>query len=213
VEVGEEIRSFKVRAGRLGPASQDAMERLWPVFGLTAPYRALLREQPLVLEIGSGMGEATATMAAADPGTEVIAVEVHPAGVAALLRRIEEHGLTNVRVVQDDAVAVLEALPVGSLAEVRLYFPDPWPKAKHAKRRFLRPSFAALLATRLGPRARLHLATDCLPYVEHALQVLQDWDVAIIDRPPHRPVTRFEQQGLDAGRPITDLYAVPPQTS
>jgi tRNA (guanine-N7-)-methyltransferase len=210
VEVGAEIRSFKVRAGRLGPASQNAMERLWPVFGITAPYRELLGKQPLVLEIGSGMGEATAAMAAADPGTDVIAVEVHPAGVAALLRRIQEQGLTNVRVIQDDAVVVLGALPERTLAEVRLFFPDPWPKAKHVKRRFLRPSFAALLASRLRPDARLHLATDSVTYVEHARGVLRDWDVTVVARPSHRPVTRFEQQGLDAGRPITDLFAVPP---
>jgi tRNA (guanine-N7-)-methyltransferase len=209
VEVGEEIRSFKVRAGRLGPVSRDARERLWPVFGVEKPYGDLVRGKPLVLEIGSGMGEATAAMAAADPGTDLVAVEVHPAGVAALLRRIEEHELANVRVVQDDALAVLEALPPASLHEIRLFFPDPWPKAKHAKRRFLRPSVAALVATRLVPGGRLHLATDCLPYVEHALEVLQGWDVEIPVRPADRPVTRFEQQGLDAGRVITDVYARP----
>jgi tRNA (guanine-N7-)-methyltransferase len=212
VQAGEEIRSFKVRAGRLGPASQDARERLWPLFGIEAPYVGLRRGLPLVLEIGSGMGEATAAMAAADPATDLVAVEVHPAGVAALLRRIEQHGLTNVRVVQDDAIAVLAALPDQALQEVRLFFPDPWPKAKHAKRRFLRPTFAALVATRLAPGARLHLATDCLPYVDHALEVLQGWDVEIAARPEHRPVTRFEQQGLDAGRAITDVYATPRQT-
>lgn len=209
MEVGEQIRSFKVRAGRLGPASQDAQERLWPVYGLCAPYAGLVRTRPLVLEIGSGMGEATAAMAAADPDRDVIAVEVHPAGVAALLRRIEQQGLTNVRVIQDDAITVLEALPAQSLSEVRLYFPDPWPKARHSKRRFLRPTSAALLATRLQPGARLHLATDWLPYVEHALTVLQDWDTSIVPRPPHRPVTRFEQQGLNARRLITDVYALP----
>lgn len=209
MEVGEEIRSFKVRAGRLGPASQDALERLWPVFGVAPPYSGLLRDRPLVLEVGSGMGEATAAMAQADPSTDLLAVEVHPAGVAALLRRIEEHGLRNVRVAQDDAITVLTALPDQSLAEVRLYFPDPWPKAKHAKRRFLRPSFAEVLRSKLGPGARLHLATDCLAYVEHALQVLQGWDARVVERPAHRPLTRFEQQGLDAGRPITDVYAIP----
>lgn len=210
MDVGEEIRSFKVRAGRLGPVSQDARARLWPVFGEQPPYTGLVRDLPLVLEIGSGMGEATAAMALADPGRDLLAVEVHPAGVAALLRRIEEHGLTNVRVVQDDAVAVLEALPAQSLAEVRLFFPDPWPKAKHAKRRLLRPTFVALLARTLAPGARLHLTTDCVPYVGHALQVLHGWRIELPDRPADRPLTRFEQQGLVAGRTITDVYAVPP---
>jgi tRNA (guanine-N7-)-methyltransferase len=209
MQVGEEIRSFKVRAGRLGPASQDAQERLWPVYGVTPPYTGLVRGRPLVLEIGSGMGEATAAMARATPAVDVLAVEVHPAGVAALLRRIEEDQLANVRVAQDDAVTVLQALPAASLAEVRLFFPDPWPKAKHAKRRFLRPSFAALVATRLQPGARLHLATDSLGYVEHAREVLLHWSVEVVPRPEHRPVTRFEQQALDARRPVTDVYAVP----
>lgn len=209
MEVGEEIRSFKVRAGRLGPASQDALERLWPAYGVLPPYEHLVGDQPLVVEIGSGMGEATAAMAQADPSTDLLAVEVHPAGVAALLRRLEERELTNVRVARDDAVTVLQALPDHVLAEVRLFFPDPWPKAKHAKRRILRPSFAALLAHKLQPGHRLHLATDCLPYVEHALEVLHDWDTQVVERPPHRPLTRFEQQGMDAGRPITDVYAIP----
>jgi tRNA (guanine-N7-)-methyltransferase len=210
VEVGEEIRSFKVRAGRLGPASRDAMVRLWPLHGVAPPYNGLVRDRPLVLEIGSGMGEATAAMALADPGTDLLAVEVHPAGVAALLRRIEEHGLTNVRVAQDDAVTVLEALPERSLAEVRLFFPDPWPKARHTKRRLLRPSFAALLASRLADGGRLHLATDWQPYVEQAQEVLADgWEVRVVARPAHRPLTRFEQQARDAGRAITDVSARP----
>ena len=210
MEVGEQIRSFKVRAGRLGPASQDAMVRLWPVYGERPPYSALVRDRPLVLEIGSGMGEATVAMALADPACDVLAVEVHPAGVAALLRRIEERQLHNVRVAHDDVVTVLQALPERSVAEVRMYFPDPWPKARHHKRRLLRPTFAALLASRLEPHARLHLATDSPAYVEHALQVLKDWDTQVLPRPAHRPVTRFEQLGLDAGRPSTDVYAVSP---
>jgi tRNA (guanine-N7-)-methyltransferase len=209
MQAGEEIHSFKVRAGRLGPASQDALERLWPLHGVQPPYTGLVRDRPLALEIGSGMGEATAAMALADPATDLLAVEVHPAGVAALLRRIDEHQLANVRVVRDDAVAVLQALPERSLTEVRLYFPDPWPKARHAKRRLLRPSFAALLATRLADGARLHLATDWPAYVEHALEALAGWDARVVDRPAHRPLTRFEQQGLEAGRPITDVYATP----
>lgn len=207
MEVGEEIWSFKVRAGRLGPTSRDALDRLLPVYGEAPPYTGLVRDRPLVLEIGSGMGEATVQMAAADPGTDVVAVEVHPAGVAALLRRIEEQELDNLRIVRDDAVTVLQALPERCLTEVRMFFPDPWPKARHAKRRLLRPSFAALVASRLSPGGRLHFATDWDAYVEHAQQVLRDWDVRVVPRPAHRPLTRFEQQGLAAGRAITDLYA------
>ena len=194
--------------------SRDALERLWPVYGCDPPYPGLVSRsgRPLVLEIGSGMGEATAALAAAEPDRDLLAVEVHPAGVAALLRRLSEQHLDNVRVLRDDAVDVLHALPAGSLAEARLFFPDPWPKAKHAKRRLLRPSFAALLADRLLPGARLHLATDSPAYVQHATAVLRHWQVQVVPRPQHRPVTRFEQQAREAGRTVTDLYAIPSGT-
>ncbi len=180
------------------------------MYGVDAPYAGLAGERGLIIEIGSGMGEATAAMAAATPHLDLIAVEVHPAGVAALLRRLEEQDLTNVRVARDDAVVVLEALPPSSLAEVRLFFPDPWPKAKHAKRRLVRPDFAALVASRLAPGGRLHMATDVSAYAEHALEMLADgWTASVLPRPAHRPVTRFEQQGLDAGRSVTDIVAYP----
>lgn len=180
------------------------------MYGVNAPYPVLVGEAELVVEIGSGMGEATASMAAASPQVVLLAVEVHPAGVAALLRRLEEQNLANVRVARDDAVLVLEALLPSSVAEVRVFFPDPWPKAKHAKRRLVRPDFTALVASRLAPGGRLHLATDVGGYTEHALQVLADgWTASVVARPAHRPVTRFEQQGLDAGRSISDIYAYP----
>ena len=188
--------------------SQQALSRLWPVYGVDAPYAGVVGEGGLIVEIGSGMGEATAAMAAATPGVDLLAVEVHPAGVAALLRRLEEQDLTNVRVARDDAVVVLEALPPSSLAEVRVFFPDPWPKAKHTKRRLVRPDFTALVASRLAPGGRLHLATDVSAYAERALEVLADgWTASVVRRPAHRPVTRFEQQGLDAGRSVTDIFA------
>jgi tRNA (guanine-N7-)-methyltransferase len=149
-------------------------------------------------------------MAAAAPHVEVLAVDVHPAGVASLLRRLEAADLRNVRVVEGDALALLSALPSGSLAEVRLFFPDPWPKARHAKRRFLRPTTAALLADRLAPQGFLHLATDWPPYVEHAREVLGAWDVEQVQRPAHRPVTGYERRGRRAGRESVDLLARPP---
>ncbi len=180
------------------------------MYGADAPYTVLSGGAGLVVEIGSGMGEATAAMAAASPGVDLLAIEVHPAGVAALLRRLEEQNLTNVVVARDDAVVVLEALPPSSVAEVRVFFPDPWPKARHGKRRLVRPDFAGLVASRLAPGGRLHLATDVDAYAEHALVVLADgWTASVVDRPAHRPVTRFEQQGLDAGRSVTDVYAYP----
>ena len=155
------------------------------------------------------MGEATALMAQASPDVDVIAVEVHPAGIAALLRRLEKASLTNVRVVEADAVAVLTTLPSSSLAEVRLYFPDPWPKQRHTKRRLLRPSFAALLADRLAPQGFLHLATDWPAYAEHARDALAAWDVTEVPRPDSRPVTGYERRALTAGRAAVDLLCRP----
>ena len=207
---GDEIPSFLVRRGRTGPTSRDALERLWPRYGVTS-YDGLVRPgRPLVLEIGFGMGEATALMAQADPGTDVLAVEVHPAGIAALLRRLEALDLANVRVVDGDAVPLLHALPDGCLSEVRLFFPDPWPKARHAKRRLLRPSFAALLAAKLAPGAFLHLATDWPAYAEHAREALAGWDVRQVERPADRPVTGYERRAHRDGRQAVDLVARPP---
>lgn len=194
----------------MGAVSADALARLTPVYGARLPDVGLPRGgRPLVVEIGSGMGEATAACAAAAPGTDLLAVEVHTPGVAGLLRRLEIAGLTNVRVIEDDAVTVLAALPAGSVSEVRLWFPDPWPKGKHAKRRLLQPATAALLASRLLPGGRLHLATDRPEYVDHALPVLAElFDCAVIERPDWRPVTRFEARGTAAGRPPIDVLAV-----
>ena len=169
----------------------------------------LARGTPLVLEIGFGMGEATAVMAAAEPGIDVLAVDVHPAGVAALLRRLEAAELDNVRVVEADAVAVLQALPSGSLTQVRVFFPDPWPKKRHHKRRLVRGSFAALVADRLAPHGFLHLATDCADYARHTREVLRNWEVEQVDRPTTRPVTGFERRAMAAGRQTVDLVARP----
>lgn len=205
-----EIPSFKVRRGRTGPTSRAARVRLWPVYGIDPPYDGkLVRGRPIVLEIGFGMGEATALMAAADPDTDVLAVEVHPAGVMALLRRLEAAQLGNVRVVEGDALAVLQALPEGSLHEVRLYFPDPWPKARHAKRRFVRPSVADLIASRLAPDGTLHVATDRPEYAAHVREVLAGWDVSQVPRPLHRTETGYERRAREAGRTVVDLVARP----
>jgi tRNA (guanine-N7-)-methyltransferase len=207
--VNGEIPSYQVRRGRTGPTSRAAHARLWPVYGIEPPYDGLVRSERTVLEIGFGMGEATAAMATASPDVEVLAVEVHPAGVMALLRRLEEAALSNVRVIEGDAVEVLAALPSSSLAEVRLFFPDPWPKTRHAKRRFLRPSNAALLADRLAPQGFLHLATDWPAYAEHAREALTGWDIHEDRR--DRPVTGYERRALTAGRLPVDLVARPPR--
>lgn len=206
------VRTYKVRR-RVTAGQADALARLLPRYGVDPslplePEAAFGRRAPLVVEIGSGMGEATAAMAAADPARDVLAVEVHTPGLGNLLRLVEAAGLTNVRVVEADARGVLrDLLPPGSVDEVRVFFPDPWPKARHAKRRLVGPEFADLVAARLRPGGRLHIATDWAAYAEQALAVLgshPSYDVVSRER-ADRPVTRFEQRGTDAGRAVADL--------
>jgi tRNA (guanine-N7-)-methyltransferase len=170
------------------------------------------REAPLVVEVGSGMGEATAAMAAADPGRDLLAVDVHLQGLGRLLRRVEELALTNVRVAEGDAVILLrDMLAPSSVDEVRVFFPDPWPKARHAKRRLVQQGFLDLVATRLRPGGVLHVATDWAPYAEQVRDLLHrhpSYDVVHEGaRPGRRPITRFEQQGLDAGRTSYDIVS------
>lgn len=209
------VRTFKVRR-RVTPGQADALARLLPVYGTdpTAPFdpvEVFGRDAPLVLEIGSGMGEATAAMATADPDRDVLAVEVHTPGLGTLLRRVEDAGLSNVRVLEGDAREVLaDLIAPGSLDEVRVFFPDPWPKARHTKRRLLTAPFAALVASRLRPGGRLHVATDWASYAAQVEQVLagsEEYEVVARDRGA-RPVTRFEQRGLDAGRQPYDVVAL-----
>ena len=213
------LRSYKTRKGRLGPTGVQALAELWPRWGCGAedlpadPADLFGRRARLVLEIGSGMGEATAAMAEADPAADLLAVEVHTPGVAALLRRIDEAGLSNVRVVEADAVALLRGPLSGwTFDEVRVFFPDPWPKSRHHKRRLVSESFADLVAARLRPGGVLHVATDWHPYAESALAVLDSHDAFAVTglepRPPHRPLTRFEGRGHGAGRASNDLVAV-----
>ena len=212
-----ELRSYRHRRGRLGATTAEALERLGdllvPVDGSPLDLAALFgRTAPVVLEIGSGMGEATAVMAAADPGRDVLAVDVHVQGLGRLLRRAEDARLTNIRVADGDAVVLLrDMLPAASLDEVRVYFPDPWPKARHAKRRLVQAPFLDLVASRLRRGGVLHCATDWAPYAEQMHELLRahpSYDVLHEGpRPAHRPVTRFEQRGLDAGRASYDVMA------
>ena len=212
------VRSFVLRAGRIGPGQQRALAELGPRFVL--PYRAAPldfgaafgRDAPVVLEIGFGMGDATAQIAAALPGTDFLGIEVHAPGVGALLKRIGELGLTNLRLVQHDAVEVLQRMIApASLAGVHVYFPDPWPKKRHHKRRLLQPAFVALLAERLAPGGYLHCASDWLPYAEQMLEVLGSAPGLVntaegyAPRPAWRPQTKFEARGLKLGHGVWDL--------
>ena len=212
------VRSFVVRAGRMGPGQTRALVALGPRFVL--PFvaqpvdfaQAFGRTAPLVLEIGFGMGDATAAIAQALPGTDFIGVEVHTPGVGALLKRIGELELTNLRLIQHDAVEVLrEMIAPGSLAGVHVYFPDPWHKKKHHKRRLIQPEFVRLLVSRLAPGGYLHCATDWEPYAQQMLEVLgaepalANTAEAYAPRPEWRPLTKFENRGLKLGHGVWDL--------
>ncbi|MGW0737279.1 tRNA (guanosine(46)-N7)-methyltransferase TrmB [Streptomyces sp. NPDC002851] len=214
------IRSFQPRRSRVTTSQGDALRRLWPKWGLDIDGRRKIDLEemfgglPVVLEIGFGMGEATAQMAAADPGTGILAVDVHTPGQGNLLGLAERNGLTNVRVANGDAIILLrEMLPPASLDGMRIYFPDPWPKKRHHKRRLIQPEFLTLAAPSLKPGALLHCATDWEEYAEQMLEVLTahpdfentQADGGFAPRPEFRPLTRFEGQGLDKGHVVHDL--------
>jgi tRNA (guanine-N7-)-methyltransferase len=162
----------------------------------------------VVLEIGFGMGEATAEMAASDRALGLLAIDIHRPGIGALLREIEERGLTNLRVFDGDVTEVLHHLGPQSLAGVRIFFPDPWPKKKHHKRRLIQPDFVAALVTKINVGGFLHVASDWEPYADWIREVLDgepSLSGGVIDRPATRPVTRFERQGLAKAHRVTDL--------
>ncbi|MEU2434393.1 tRNA (guanosine(46)-N7)-methyltransferase TrmB [Streptomyces sp. NPDC007861] len=214
------IRSFQPRRSRVTAGQGEALLRLWPTWGLDIDGRSTLDLDemfgglPVVLEIGFGMGEATAQMAAADPGTGILAVDVHTPGQGNLLGLADRMGLSNVRVANGDAIILLrEMLTPDALDGLRVYFPDPWPKKRHHKRRLIQPEFLTLAASRMKPGAVLHCATDWEPYAEQMLEVLTAHpgfentreDGGYAPRPAFRPLTRFEGQGLDKGHLVHDL--------
>ncbi len=212
------IRSFVLRAGRMGPGQSRALAELGPRFLVPCtPQRpdwdaVFGRRAPRVLEIGFGMGDATAHIAALRPDTDFIACEVHAPGVGALLKRIGEQRLTNLRIVQHDAVEVLaQMIEPGSLAGIHVFFPDPWHKKKHHKRRLIQPAFVAQLAAHLAPGGTLHCATDWQAYAEQMLAVLGAEPLlantadGYAPKPDYRPLTKFENRGLRLGHGVWDL--------
>ena len=212
--MNREIRSYVLRQGRTTPSQQKAVEELFPRFGISFSDRILDfdnmfgRTAPVVLEIGSGMGETTAEIAGANPQTDFIAIEVHGPGVGSLLKKIAELGLTNLRVIRHDAVEVLERMiKNGSLAGIHLFFPDPWPKKRHHKRRLVQAPFAALAARKLASGGYFHAATD---WPEYAMQMDEVFSLNASlkkDREERRsrPVTKFERRGIGLGHPVRDL--------
>lgn len=212
------IRSFALRRGHVTQGQRRAFDELLPRYGVA--YRAAPldlaaqfgRSAPTVLEIGFGMGETTATIAAAHPENDYLGIEVHTPGVGSLLKLIVERGLGNVRVIQHDAVEVLEnMIRPASLDGVHIFFPDPWPKLRHHKRRLIQPPFVALLSERLRPGGYLHVATDWAHYAEQVLAVLaaesrlENTVLGYAPRPDYRPLTKFEQRGLRLGHAVHDI--------
>ena len=221
------IRSFVLRQGRMSPAQTQAYQTLMPRFGI--PYAepaaedqaanppldfaaVFGRSAPTILEIGSGMGETTAAIAEAMPEKNFIAVEVHTPGVGALLKLIDEKKLGNLRVIQHDAVEVARHMfGAGTLAGIHLFFADPWPKARHHKRRIVQPPFVTMLAARLAPGGYLHCATDWEPYALHMFEVLSSESQLVnpahgfSERPEYRPITKFETRGIKLGHGVWDL--------
>lgn len=216
------IRSFVLRQGRVSNAQRRAHETLMPLYGVPFTESAATslldletifgRRAPRFLEIGFGMGETTAVIAKAHPQNDYLAAEVHTPGVGSLLKQIEELGLTNIRIVQHDVVEVLQhALPTECLDGVHIFFPDPWPKARHHKRRLIQPEFVALLCRHLKPGGYIHAATDWEEYADQILRVLcgepqlANTVVDYASRPEYRPLTKFEQRGLRLGHGVWDL--------
>ena len=207
-----------LRQGRVSNAQRRAHESLLPRYGV--PYNGspldldglFDRGAKRVLEIGSGMGETTAQIAASQPENDFLAIEVHTPGVGSLLKQIEAAGLTNVRVIQHDAVEVLEhMIAPEALDGIHIFFPDPWPKKRHHKRRLIQPPFAKLLASRLKRGGYVHVATDWEEYAQQILQVLSaeallaNTAESYAPRPGYRPLTKFEERGLKLGHGVWDV--------
>jgi tRNA (guanine-N7-)-methyltransferase len=212
------IRSFVLRQGRVSNAQRRAVDTLSSVYGIVYAPGALDfaqvfdRRAPTILEIGFGMGETTAQIAQAHPENNYLGIEVHTPGVGGLLKLIDEGKLTNLRLIQHDAVDVLEhMIAPASLAGAHIFFPDPWPKKRHHKRRLIQPAFVALLASRLAPGAYLHAATDWQEYAEQILAVfaaepaLANSAPGYAPRPDYRPLTKFESRGLKLGHGVWDI--------
>lgn len=212
------IRSFVLRQGRMSGAQQRYMDEMLPKVGI--PYRAAPldleaafgRKAPKILEIGFGMGETTARIATAHPGQDYLGIEVHGPGVGALCKLLAEGDIGNVRIMQHDAVEVMrDMIADGALAGVHVFFPDPWRKARHHKRRIIQPDFVALVASKLAPDGYLHCATDWEDYAHWMLEVLaaepalQNTAEGFAPRPDYRPLTKFENRGLRLGHGVWDL--------
>lgn len=221
------MRSFVLRGGRLTEGQKRALDEVWPRFGIEhgeslLDFRTLFgNNAPVIMEIGFGNGDATWQMAQARPAENYLGVEVHQPGVGHLLLKMKQHGIVNIRIANDDAVEFLrDRVPGESLDGVRIYFPDPWPKKRHHKRRLIQPSLIELLVSRMRPGALLHLATDWEPYARHMLDVMKSSECFVnlspsgdfCAKPEWRPQTKYEKRGEALGHRVRDLLfkRIPP---
>jgi tRNA (guanine-N7-)-methyltransferase len=208
-------RSYRLRGVRITPAQQLARDTLWAKFGIEFQESildldiAFAKPQPVVMEIGYGMGEATWQIAKDNPAFNYLGVEVHMPGVGKLMARIEEFALTNVKLIERDVFEVFHYMIANEVLEgVHLYFPDPWPKKRHFKRRIVNQRFIAEVATKLKPGGFLHIATDWVPYAEWITEQFDEADIftgGVIARPDSRPLTRFEGQGITKDHAVNDF--------
>jgi tRNA (guanine-N7-)-methyltransferase len=212
------IRSYVLRQGRFSPAQQKAYSELLPRFGVSYSRNVLDlpalfgRVAPVVVEIGFGMGETTALIASLHPEVDYLGIEVHAPGVGSLLRKIDAAQLRNLRVISHDAVEVMrDMIAPAALAGIHVFFPDPWPKKRHHKRRLVQPAFAQLAASRLAPGGYIHVATDWEEYGAQVLEVLaatpglRNTAAGFAPRPATRPETKFERRGLNLGHGVCDI--------
>ncbi len=214
------VRSFVRRQGRLTSRQQQALDNMWPEMGVDYQEKLVNmaelfgREAPVVLEIGFGMGTSLVTMASQNPTTNFFGVEVHTPGVGACLASAEDEKLSNLRVMCHDAIEVLNhMIPDQSLTMVQLFFPDPWHKVRHNKRRIVQPEFAQLIKSKLKTGGLFHMATDWQPYAEHMLEVMSSAEGYrnlsengdYVPRPDSRPITKFEMRGQRLGHGVWDL--------
>ncbi len=209
------IRSYSIRGTRITDAQRAAKRALQEIYGIRVENKKLELQaifpaaEKIIMEIGFGMGEATAIIAEQSLQNAYIAVDLHPPGIGKLLSRIQQRGITNIKVIEDDVHVVLQyMIEDGCLDGVHLYFPDPWPKSKHHKRRIVTTSFLDLIATKLKPGGYFHLATDWLPYAASMMSVFSgstQFTGGEIAKPDWRPMTRFEGQGIDKDHRVTDL--------
>lgn len=207
-------RSYKLRGARATPAQEAAYEALWQEYGINPTGMLDLKEyfpnsKRIIMEIGSGMGEATAQIVRDDPETGFLANEVHKPGIGALMNMAKKNGSRNLRIIEEDAHVVLRYwIPDNSLDAIHLYFPDPWPKRKHKKRRIVQAAFLQLIAPKIKDGGYIHIATDWIEYAHWIADIFKETTLftgGVIERPDFRPISKFEGQGIRKGHEVTDF--------